>query len=127
MVSLWGHFLGQVDQYDWLSFRLLPQEATSKDPQQRLLLEVAWEALEDAGLPLEEVAGSQTNVSIGIGWNDYLRLQARNWSQLDEYTVTGNANGVAANRLSYLFDLKGSSASVNSLCPSSLTAVHVAC
>src|ERR1700736_5616644 len=104
-VSRWGGFLDQVDGFDWRAFRLLPREATSMDPQHRLLLEVAWEALEDAGLPLAEGAGSQTSVSIGIGWSDYLRLQARNWSQLDEHTVMGNANGIAANRLSYVFDL----------------------
>jgi 3-oxoacyl-[acyl-carrier-protein] synthase II len=125
--SRWGGFLDQVDQFDWRAFRLPPNEATSMDPQHRLLLEVAWEALEDAGLPLEEVAGSQTSVSIGIGWSDYLRLQARNWSQLDEHTAMGNANGSAANRLSYVFDLKGPSVSVDCSCASSLTAVYLAC
>jgi 3-oxoacyl-[acyl-carrier-protein] synthase II len=97
------------------------------DPQHRLLLEVAWEALEDAGLPLGEVARSQTSVSIGIGSNDYLRLQARNWSQLDEYTAMGNANSFAASRLSYLFDLKGPGVSVDTGCTSSLSALYLAC
>jgi len=127
LVSRWGGFLDQVDQFDWRAFRMLPREATSMDPQHRLLLEVAWEALEDAGLPLEKVAGSRTSVSIGISWNDYLRLQARNWSQLDEYMVLGNDIGVAANRLSYVFDLKGPSVAVSSLCTSSLSALYLAC
>jgi pyochelin synthetase len=127
MVSRWGGFLDQVDGFDWRAFRLLPHEATSMDPQHRLLLEVAWEALEDAGLPLQEVAGSQTSVSIGIGWSDYLRLQARNWSQLDEYTAMGNGNDFAVNRLSYLFDLKGPSVSVDNGCTSGLSALYLAC
>src|SRR5216110_1503739 len=126
-VSRWGGFLASVDQFDWRTLRMLPREVTSMDPQHRLLLEVAWEALEDAGLPFEEVAGSQTSVSIGISSNDYLRLQARNWSQLDEYTAMGNANSFAANRLSYLFDLKGPSVSVDTGCTSSLSALYLAC
>jgi len=127
MVSRWGGFLDQVDRFDWQAFRMLPREVASMDPQHRLLLEVAWEALEDAGLPLEEIAGSRTSVSIGIGWSDYLRLQTRNWSQIDEYTAMGNASGFAANRLSYVFDLKGPSVSVDSMCTSSLAAVYLAC
>ena len=103
MMSRWGGFLDQVDQFDWRAFRMLPREATSMDPQHRLLLEVAWEALEDAGLPLEEIAGSRTSVSIGVGWSDYLRLQTRNWSQIDEYTVMGNSGGFAANHCIFIY------------------------
>ncbi len=127
MVSRWGGFLDQVDQFDWQAFRVIPREATAMDPQHRLLLEVAWEALEDAGLPFQEVAGSQTSVSIGIGWGDYLHLQARNWSQINEYTAIGNTNASAANRISYMFDLKGPSIVVNTACTSSLTAMSLAC
>ena len=127
MVSRWGGFLDQVDQFDWRAFRMLPREATAMDPQHRLLLEVAWEALEDAGLPLQKVAGSQTSVSIGISWSDYLRLQTRNWSQLNEYAMTGSLNSSAANRISYTFDLKGPSISVDTACISSLIAIDLAC
>ena len=127
MVSRWGGFLDQIDQFDWRTFRISPREAKYIDPQHRLLLEVAWEALEDAGLPLTQIAGSQTSVAIGIGWSDYLRVQSRNWSQLDGYTPTGNASCFAANRLSYIFDLKGPSVSLDAGCSSSLAAVYYAC
>jgi amino acid adenylation domain-containing protein len=127
MRSRWGGFLDQIDQFDWRLFRIPPREARYMDPQHRLLLEVAWEALEDAGLPLEQVAGSQTSVAIGVGWSDYMRMQSRNWSQIDGYTATGSASSFAANRLSYVFDLKGPSVSLDAGCSSSLVAVHYAC
>lgn len=126
-VSRWGSFLDQIDQFDWRAFHLLPREVRHMDPQQRLLLEVAWEALEDAGLPLERVAGTKTSVSIGICWNDYLNLLTQNPSQLDAYTAIGNTKCFAANRLSYTFDLRGASSSVDSGCTSSLMSVYQAC
>lgn len=125
--SRWGGFLDQIDQFDWRAFRILPREAKYMDPQHRLLLEVAWEALEDAGLPLTQVKGSQTSVAVGIGWSDYMRIQSRNWSQLDAYTLIGNASCFASNRLSYIFDLKGPSISLDAGCSSSLAAIYYAC
>lgn len=127
VISRWGGFLDQIDQFDWRAFRMLPREAQYMDPQQRLLLEIAWEALEDAGLLFSEVAGSRTGVFVGIGWSDYLRLQSQNWSELNGYTATGNASGFAANRLSYAFDLCGPSMALDASCTSSLNALYLAC
>jgi acyl transferase domain-containing protein len=127
MLSRWGGFIDNVDQFDWRAFRISPREAKYMDPQHRLLLEVVWEALEDAGLTLEKVAGSRTSVFQGISSNDYLRLQARDWSKLDGYSITGNAPTFAANRISYFFDLTGPSVTINMACASSLAAVHYAC
>lgn len=127
MMSRWGGFLDRVDEFDWRAFRLLPREARLMDPQHRLLLEVTWEALEDAGLPLPAIAGSQTSVSVGIGWSDYLRLQTRDWSRLDGYTATGSATCFAANRISYAFDLTGPSTALDTGCASSLSALALAC
>jgi acyl transferase domain-containing protein len=127
VTSRWGGLLDQIDQFDWRAFKILPREATYMDPQQRLLLEVAWEALEDAGLLFSEVADSQTGVFVGAGWNDYLRLQSQNWSDINGYTATGNATSFAANRLSYFFDLRGPSTALDAGCTSSLNAMHLAC
>ncbi len=127
IMSRRGGFLDQIDQFDWRAFKILPREAAHMDPQHRLLLEVAWEALEDAGLPFSEIAGSQAGVFIGVGWNDYLRLQSQNWSEITGYTVTGNAVGFAANRISYAFDLRGPSTVLDAACTSSLNALHLAC
>ncbi|HEX2910961.1 MAG TPA: type I polyketide synthase [Chloroflexia bacterium] len=127
MMTRWGGFIDNVDGFDWRAFRIPPREVKYIDPQHRLLLEVAWEAFEDAGLPLEKVAGTLTGVFIGICWNDYLRLQARNWNVLDGYTASGNPFAFAANRLSYFFDLRGPSLAMDATCASSLASLNFAC
>ena len=126
-VSRRGGFIDHVDQFDWRAFRIPPREAKYMDPQHRLLLEVAWETIEDAGLPLEKMAGSRTGVFMGIMWNDYLRLQSAHLSQLSGYSTIGNAFAFAPNRISYFFDLKGPSVAFDNACASSLTSVHYAC
>jgi acyl transferase domain-containing protein/acyl-CoA synthetase (AMP-forming)/AMP-acid ligase II/acyl carrier protein len=123
----WGGFLEGIDQFDPHFFGISAREAARMDPQQRLLAEVAWEALEDAGLVPERLAGTPTGVFIGIATNDYGQLQAGDFERIDAYTGTGNALSIAANRLSYLFDLRGPSLAVDTACSSSLVSVHQAC
>ncbi|GCF10239.1 hypothetical protein KDI_38030 [Dictyobacter arantiisoli] len=126
MNTRWGGFLHDVDQFDPTFFEIAPREAAKMDPQQRLLLEIAWETFEHAAIAPDTLAGSQTGVFIGISSNDYLLLQQQN-STLDAYVGTGNAHSIAANRLSYAFDLRGPSMAVDSACSSSLLALHQAC
>ncbi|MDF5730186.1 MAG: type I polyketide synthase, partial [Rhizonema sp. PD38] len=123
----WGGFLEQVDQFDSQFFGIAPREAELMDPQQRLLLEVSWEALENAGQTQQQLAGSQTGVFIGISNFDYSRLQFNHAVATDPYCGTGNAFSIAANRLSYVLDLRGPSWAVDTACSSSLVAVHQAC
>lgn len=130
MNTRWGGFLERVDQFDPHFFGISPREAGRMDPQQRLLLEVAWEALEDAGQAPHRLAGTQTGVFIGIGGIDYSHLQIRYGDfpfDIDAYAGTGNAHSIAANRLSYLLDLRGPSLPVDTACSSSLVAIHLAC
>ncbi|NEE38311.1 polyketide synthase, partial [Streptomyces sp. SID7982] len=68
------------------------------DPQHRLLLEVAWEAMEDAGLPADRIAGTSGGVYLGIMWQDF-----RDWLERepDVYATTGNGHNFAAGRIAY--------------------------
>jgi acyl transferase domain-containing protein/acyl-CoA synthetase (AMP-forming)/AMP-acid ligase II/acyl carrier protein len=127
MNTRWGGFLSQVDQFDSAFFGISPREANSIDPQQRLLLEVAWETFEDAHIAPERLAGSQTGVFVGISSDDYSRLEFERPEHIDAYAGTGNAFSIAANRLSYVFDLHGPSMALDTACSSSLLAVHQAC
>jgi len=123
----WGGVLEQFDQFDLSFFGISPREAERIDPQHRLLLEVAWEALEHAGYAPDQLAGSKTGVFVGISTNDYSQMSFTHHELLDAYTATGGAHSVAANRLSYLLDLRGPSLSIDTACSSSLVSVHLAC
>ncbi|PSL51987.1 myxalamid-type polyketide synthase MxaE and MxaD [Saccharothrix carnea] len=127
MITRWGGFVRDVDRFDREFFGISPREASAIDPQQRLLLEVAWEALEDAGQVPTALAGTDTGVFIGISSYDYALLQAPRLDAIDAYWGTGVALSVAANRISYLLDLRGPSLAVDTACSSSLVALHNAC
>ncbi len=128
MNTRWGGFLEEdITTFDPVFFAISPREVKSMDPQQRLLLEVSWEALENAGLAAEQLAGSQTGVFIGISTNDYLRLQTEPNTDFNAYFGTGNTHSIAANRISYFLDLHGPSKAVDTACSSSLVATHDAC
>lgn len=127
MVTRWGGFLRQVDQFDPAYFAISPREAAAMDPQQRLLLEVTYEAIENGGLVLDDRTKAASGVFIGISSYDYSKLALRNPRSIGPYTGTGNSHSVAANRISYLLDLRGPSVAVDTACSSSLYAIHLAC
>lgn len=124
-----GGFLTAVDEFDAAFFNISPREAQQMDPQQRLLLMTAWEALEEAGQPAADLAGSSAGVFVGIHSqsSDYYRMQVTDGLAIDTYTATGCAHSIVANRLSYLLDFKGPSLAVDTACSSSLAALHLAC
>jgi acyl transferase domain-containing protein/NAD(P)-dependent dehydrogenase (short-subunit alcohol dehydrogenase family)/acyl carrier protein len=124
-----GGFLRQrIDQFDAQFFGLSPREAAYLDPQQRLLLEVAWEALEDAGLVAERLAGSDTGVYIGGFMLDNMLAQFSplNREQIGPHSAVSSTLSILSNRLSYMFDLRGPSVTMDTACSSSLVALHYA-
>jgi phthiocerol/phenolphthiocerol synthesis type-I polyketide synthase C len=126
-VSRWGGLLDDIDCFDAEFFGISPREAARMDPQQRMLLEVAYNALEDAGQPLERLVGSDTGVFVGQLGGDYWHLQSQRKDELDLYSMMGAASrAVSSGRLSYAFDLRGPSLTVDTACSSSLVAVHLA-
>ncbi|MEV6446694.1 beta-ketoacyl synthase N-terminal-like domain-containing protein [Amycolatopsis sp. NPDC051716] len=118
-----GGFLDDVAGFDAEHFGITPREAATMDPQQRMLLEVTWAALEHAGIAPASLRGSRTGVFTGIATHDYGHLTMTGGSP-DLWTATGAAGSIAANRLSYVYDLRGPSMAVDTACSSSLVAVH---
>ncbi|WP_308159058.1 SDR family NAD(P)-dependent oxidoreductase [Amycolatopsis magusensis] len=120
-ISRWGGFLDGIAEFDPKFFQMSKREAEYTDPQERLFLQTAWETLEDGGYPRARLRGSSVGVYVGVMYGHY---------QLVE-----NSDGIAggmgyssiANRVSYFFDFQGPSLAVDTMCSSSLTALHLAC
>ncbi len=124
-----GGFIKDIDKFDAGFFGISPLEASRMDPQQRMLLEVSYEAIEDAGLSLNDLDGSRTAVFIGISAHDYGDLQNTPQERVNigSHTNVGSALCINANRISYFYNLKGPSFAIDTACSSSLNAIHLAC
>ena len=127
MNTRWGGFLDRIADFDNHFFGISDREALRIDPQQRLLLELAWEALEDAGLPPSALRGSRTGVFLGISTSEYGIMLSSDLAQTDAHAAAGTSLCLAANRLSFTFGLLGPSLALDTACSSTLVAVHLAC
>ncbi|WP_344123649.1 type I polyketide synthase, partial [Streptomyces blastmyceticus] len=125
-----GGFLDtrQIEDFDAGFFGIAPREAALMDPQQRLALELGWEALEDAGLPPDTLAGARSGVFLGVIADDYAALSAQYGpAAVRPHSLTGLHRSIIANRISYFLGLRGPSLTVDAGQSSSLVAVHLAC
>nr|VFJ74782.1 MAG: polyketide synthase 12 [Candidatus Kentron sp. FW] len=124
-----GFLRERIDEFDPLFFGISPREAEWLDPQQRLLLEVTYEALEDAGLSMAGLRGSDTGVFVG-GFaldNKIQKMSPINRNDIDSRAATSATMAILANRVSYIFDWRGPSITIDTACSSSLVATHYAC
>lgn len=82
-----------------------------------------------AGLSLHQVAGSKTSCFVGSFCADYTDLLLRDPEAVPMYQCTnaGQSRAMTANRISYFYDLKGPSVTVDTACSGSLVALHLAC
>ena len=99
-------------------------ELRQTEPQIRMLLNCAWEAIEHVGWDLHSLRNSPTGVFIGS------QVPAvSNWRPqhgVTEYSIAGISLAMLANRISYHFNLTGSSATYCTACSAGLTALHEA-
>ncbi|CAM2010377.1 type I polyketide synthase [Acanthopleuribacter pedis] len=119
--SRWGAFLKNIDRFDPLFFGISPREAASYDPQARIFFQVAWETLENAGYAAR--TNSDTGLWVGYSHDHYYeqRIRGRN----------NGSRGISletsiANQFSFFMNWRGPSLTVNTLCSSSLVAIHLA-
>ncbi|KAE9379717.1 polyketide synthase [Stipitochalara longipes BDJ] len=123
-----AHFLAQNPYaFDAPFFSMKPVEAKALDPQQRMLLEVAYQGIENAGLNIETLKGSNTSCYVGSFTGDYKDSLTRDNEGYGQYSGAGVSPSLASNRISWFFDLKGPSMTLDTACSSSLTALHLAC
>ncbi|KAF0975503.1 hypothetical protein FDP41_005497 [Naegleria fowleri] len=123
-----GHFLEKpLDEFDFEFFEISKKEACSMDPQHRLLLQQVYHAFEDAGIPWNEIKGSKTGVFCSVMNQDYLTM--RGWHDIQDYNSYTLINTSPANnsaRISYHFDLRGPSLTLDTMCSGSLVALNCA-
>ena len=126
-VSSRAGWLDGIDRFDALYFRVSPREAAELDPQQRLALEVALEAIFDANVNSDRLAGRRVGVFVGASLSEYQAMAFSNPGDTTRHTMSGSALSVIANRISYFLDLQGPSITLDTACSSALTALHLAC
>jgi hybrid polyketide synthase / nonribosomal peptide synthetase ACE1 len=96
------------------------------DPQQRLLLETVYQAMESAGLTIQDMQGSDTAAFVGLMCMDYTTAHSTDLTHAPTYLAIGLASSNASARLSYFFDWHGPCMTIDTACSSSLVAVHEA-
>ncbi|KAK5581871.1 hypothetical protein RB653_003451 [Dictyostelium firmibasis] len=119
---------GLLDLEEWKSFDPLffginPTDAKQIDPQIKMMLKTTWEAFEDASIDPLSIRGTDTSVFVGASSTDYLSFDCEpNESPIN---VFNSSLCAFSNRISYCFDLHGTSLTVDTACSSSLNAVHL--
>ncbi|WP_455884055.1 polyketide synthase [Serratia proteamaculans] len=127
--SKWGGFVERFADFDPLFFNISPREVMSTDPQERLFLQVAWNALEDAGYTrsiLKDRYQQRLGVFAGITKAGFNLYGPELWGK-DNRLFPHTSFSSVANRLSYFLNARGPSMPIDTMCSSSLTAIHEAC
>ena len=120
-----AHFLrGDVAKFDANFFGISANEAKAMDPQQRIMLEIAYEAFENAAISIETVAGTNTACYIGNFTTDYKNMLFQDSESAPLHAVSGTGAEMISNRISWFYDLRGPSVTLNTACSSSLVALH---
>ena len=121
----YGCFLDDISSFDPQFFHIAKTEAETIDPQERLFLQEAWNAVVNAGYTKESI-DRNTGVFVGVTTSSY-RYVGYEESLMGIPTHTSTSFASIANRVSYILDLRGPSMPVDSMCSSTISAIHMAC
>lgn len=129
----WGGFLNQIEYFDPLFFHISPKEAEKIEPQERLFLQCVQETIEDAGYTKEQLSSygygerkGRVGVFAGAMFQEY-QLYGAQMEMLGKPEGIYGTLSQVANRVSYFYNLHGPSMTIDTMCSSSLTAIHLAC
>jgi acyl transferase domain-containing protein/acyl carrier protein len=118
-----------IDRFDADFFGLTPREADFCDPQIKLFLETAHAAMENAGYDPFQVTDVGVFGSAGV--NRYVDMHVRAGNDTVR-SASGMSLGVLSNSdyvatlVSYKYNFRGPSMTVQTACSSSMVAVHLA-
>ncbi len=125
--AAWGGFIDGIAEFDPLFFNISPRDAPFMDPQERLFLQCAHEAIEDSGNTRASLShGGDVGVFVGVMWEEYQLYGAERTAAGDPLALSSSPASIA-NRVSSVCDFHGPSMAVDSMCSSSLSAIHLAC
>ncbi|XP_077491594.1 fatty acid synthase-like [Amblyomma americanum] len=112
--------------FDAQFFGVHPKQAQVMDPQMRLLLETSYEAIVDAGYDPATLRGRRIAVFVGCCDSESHEAFNLDTDKIDGYALIGSSRTMFSNRLSYAFDFRGPSFTVDTGCSSTMTALNEA-
>lgn len=80
-----------------------------------------------AGIPMNKANGSNTSVFVSGFNHDHLAMLNTDPETTMKYKPTGTTNSLLSNRVSWFFDFKAPSLTIDTACSSSMVAMHLAC
>ncbi|KAL3419948.1 beta-ketoacyl synthase domain-containing protein [Phlyctema vagabunda] len=116
-----------VSEFDAPFFGISRVDAVAMDPQQRQIMEVVYEGLENAGIPLESLAGKKFGVFVGSYGVDYADMGNRDPEDRPTGVTVGVGRAIQSGRLSHFLNTKGLSMTLDTACSGSLVGVDLAC
>ncbi|KAF9238195.1 putative nonribosomal peptide synthetase [Melanogaster broomeanus] len=117
-----GGFIHDIDMFDPFEFGISTKEASHSDVAIRLALEASHQALQDSGI---DYRGSKTGVYFGNLLSTTFEVDDDRFER-NSYNSIGKCVSIRANRISFTFDLRGPSLTVDTACSASATAMHLA-
>lgn len=83
--------------------------------------------LDKAGITMGKLTGSRTAVYAAVMTNDYQSISESDAYNLGTNAAAGTGKAMLSNRISWFFDLKGPSLTLDTACSSGLYGLHLAC
>ena len=122
-----GGFLKDIDKFDPLFFNISPKEAEIIDPQERIFLEETYKAIEDSGYTPKDLSKyGDIGVFVGVMYQEYQLYGPQQTLLGKDLAMFGNPSSIA-NRVSFFYNFNGPSMAIDTMCSSSLTALHLGC
>jgi len=114
--------LDGIDMFDNKMFDVSNSEAAALDPQNRQVLEITCLLLHHKGITkkVTNAGAIHASVSVGCDKNEWLQMPG-----VPTSVATNNQLAICANRVNYIYNLKGGSYVCDTACSSSLIAAHL--